>query len=388
MNKAYKFRLYPNKKQKEYFAKTFGCTRFIYNRMLADKIKYYEETKKTLYNTPAQYKKEFEWLKEVDSLALANAQLNLQTAYKNFFVKQNKFPKYKSKHNNQSYTTNNQGGNIRFTEDSKYIILPKIKGVKVIKHRDIKGTIKSVTISKNCANQYFISIITECEESRKLSSSKSIIGIDLGIKEFAILSNGEKIENPKFLKKSIDKLKREQKKLSKCVKGSNNRNKQRIKVARVHNKVANQRNDFLHKLSTRLINENQVICLETLKVKNMIKNHHLAQSISDVSWSKFVDLLAYKAEWYGRKVIQVPQNYASSQTCSACGYGNKETKGLSVREWSCPNCKARHDRDINASINILRKGLEMSGQGLSVEPVYAYGNGHIEQEALTSSGKV
>lgn len=306
----------------------------------------------------------------------------MQTAYKNFFVKQNKFPKYKSKHNNQSYTTNNQGGNIRFTEDSRYIILPKIKRVKVIKHRDIKGTIKSVTISKNCANQYFISIITECEESRKLSSSKSVIGIDLGIKEFAILSNGEKIENPKFLKKSIDKLKREQKKLSKCVKGSNNRNKQRIKVARVHNKVVNQRNDFLHKLSTRLINENQVICLETLKVKNMIKNHHLAQSISDVSWSKFVDLLAYKAEWYGRKVIQVPQNYASSQTCSVCGYVNKETKDLSVREWSCPNCKAHHDRDINASINILHKGLEISGQELSVEPVYAYGRGHIEQEAL------
>ena len=290
MNKAYKFRLYPNEKQKEYFAKTFGCTRFIYNRMLADKIKYYEETQKTLHNTPAQYKKEFEWLKEVDSLALANAQLNLQTAYKKFFVKQNKFPKFKSKHNKQSYTTNNQNGNIHFTEDNKYIILPKIKGVKIVKHRDIKGVIKSVT--------------------------------------------SEKIENPKFLKKSLDKLKREQRKLSKCVKGSNNRNKQRIKVARIHNKITNQRNDFLHKLSTRLINENQVICLETLRVKNMIKNHCLAQSINDVSWSKFVDLLTYKSEWYGRSIIQIPQNYASSQTCSVYAYDNShiEQEAFTLRQ--------------------------------------------------------
>ena len=382
MNKAYKFRLYPNEKQKEYFAKTFGCTRFIYNRMLADKIKYYEETKNTLHNTPAQYKKEFEWLKEVDSLALANAQLNLQNAYKKFFVKQNKFPKYKSKRNKQSYTTNNQNGNIHFTEDNKYIILPKIKGVKIVKHRDIKGIIKSVTISKNCANQYFISILTECEEPQKLSNNKNMIGIDLGIKEFAVISSGEKIENPKFLKKSLDKLKREQRKLSKCIKGSNNRNKQRIKVARIYNKITNQRNDFLHKLSTRLINENQVICIETLIVKNMIKNHCLAQSISDVSWSKFVDLLIYKSEWYGRSIIQIPQNYASSQTCSVCGYVNKEIKDLSIREWSCPNCNTHHDRDINASINILHKGLEISGQELSVEPVYAYDNSHIEQEAI------
>lgn len=383
MNKAYKFRLYPNEKQKEYFAKTFGCTRFIYNRMLADKIKHYEETKKTLHNTPAQYKKEFEWLKEVDSLALANAQLNLQTAYKIFFAKQNKFPKFKSKRNKQSYTTNNQNGNIHFSSDNKYIVLPKIKEVKVAKHRDIKGIIKSVTVSKNCANQYFVSILTECEEPQKLSNNENTIGIDLGIKEFAILSNGEKIKNPKFLKKSLDKLKKEQRKLSKCVKGSNNRIKQRIKVARVHNKIRNQRSDFLHKLSTRLINENQVICLETLRVKNMIKNHCLAQSISDVSWSKFVDLLIYKSEWYGRSVIKIPQKYASSQTCSVCGYVNKEIKDLSVREWSCPNCNTHHDRDINASINILHKGLEISGQELSVEPVYAYDNSRIEQEAFT-----
>ena len=382
MNKAYKYRIYPNKEQKEYFAKTFGCVRFIYNQMLVDKIKYYEENKKTLNNTPAQYKKQYEWLKEVDSLALCNAQLNLQKAYKSFYLKQNKFPKFKSKRNNQSYTTNNQNGNIHFSNDNKYIVLPKIKKVKTVKHRDIKGIIKSVTVSKNCANQYFVSILAECEEPQKLNNNKNMVGIDLGIKEFAILSNGEKIENPKFFKKSLDKLKREQRKLSKCIKGSSNRIKQRIKVARVYNKVTNQRNDFLHKLSTRLISENQIICLETLKVNNMIKNHCLAQSISDVSWSKFVELLTYKAEWYGRSIIQIPQNYASSQTCSVCGYVNKETKDLSVRKWSCPNCHIHHDRDVNASINILRKGLEMSGQELSIEPVYAYGDSHIEQEAF------
>lgn len=382
MNKAYKFRIYPNREQKEFFAKTFGCVRFIYNQMLADKIKYYKENKKTLNKTPAKYKKEHVWLKEVDSLALCNAQLNLQQAYKKFFVKQNKFPKFKSKRNKQSYTTNNQNGNIHFSNDNKYIILPKIKKIKIVKHRDIKGIIKSVTVSKNCANQYFVSILTECEEPQKLNNNKNMVGIDLGVKDFAILSNGEKFENPKFLKKSLDKLKREQRKLSKCVKGSNNRIKQRVKVARAHNKVTNQRNDFLHKLSTRLINENQVICLETLRVSNMVKNHRLSQSINDVSWSKFVDLLIYKAEWYGRTVVQIPTSYASSQICSVCGYVNKETKNLSIREWSCPNCHTHHDRDVNASINILHKGLEISGQGLSVESVYAYGDSHIEQEAL------
>lgn len=382
MNKSYKYRIYPNSEQKEFFAKTFGCVRFIYNQMLADKIKYYEENKKTLNNTPAQYKKEYEWLKEVDSMALCNAQLNLQKAYKSFYLKQNKFPRYKSRRNKQSYTTNNQNGNIHFSSDNKYIVLPKIKAINIEKHREIEGKIKSVTISKNCANEYFVSILVECNEPKKLPKNNNKIGLDLGIKDFAILSNGEKIENPKFFKKSLEKLKREQRKLSKCEKNSNNRAKQRIRVAKAYNKVTNQRNDFLHKLSTRLINENQVICLETLRVSSMVKNHRLAQSINDVSWSNFVELLTYKAKWYGREVVQIPTSYASSQTCSVCGYVNKETKNLSVREWSCPNCHTHHDRDVNASINILHKGLEISGQGLSVEPVYAYGDSHIEQEAL------
>lgn len=382
MNRAYKFRIYPTKQQQEFLIKTFGCVRFIYNKMLNDKIEYYKINKQTLNNTPAQYKKDYPWLKEVDSLALANAQINLQTAYKNFFIKNNSFPKFKSKHNNQSYTTNNQGGNIHFSNDNIYITLPKIKNIKVKKHRKIEGKIKSVTVSKTCDNLYFISILTECNDIDFLPKLNNAIGIDLGIKEFAIISNGEKIANNKFLTKSSLKLKKEQRKLSKCKKGSKNRSKQRLKVAKLHRKVTNQRNDFLHKLSTKLIRENQIICLESLKVKNMVKNHKLARSINDVSWGKFLDLLLYKSKWYGRTIVQIPTYFASSQLCTNCGYKNIDVKDLSIREWDCPQCHTHHDRDLNASYNILKKGLiQLSGQELPDELVYAYGISHIEQEA-------
>ena len=277
MLKAYKYRLYPNKEQEEYFAKCFGCVRFIYNRMLSDKIDYYKETKKKLNNTPAQYKKEFEWLKEVDSLALANAQLNLQSAYNNFFTRPDVgFPKFKSKKNHYySYTTNNQGGNIYVSD--RYIKLPKIGLVRVKKHRDFEGIIKSVTVSKNPSGKYYVSVLVNCEEQEKLSKTDNKIGIDLGIKEFAITSDGEMIENPKYLRKSEKKLRKLQKDLSRCQKGSKNREKCRIKVARQHEKIANQRKDFLHKLSKQIVDENQVIVLENLKVKNMMSNHKLAK---------------------------------------------------------------------------------------------------------------
>lgn len=357
MLKAYKYRIFPNKEQKEYFAKAFGCTRFIYNKMLYDKIEYYKETGEMLKNTPAQYKKEYEWLKEIDSLALANAQMNLNKAYKNFFREKSVgFPKYKSKKTNRfSYTTNNQNGTISL--DGNYIKLPKLKTkVKIVLHRQFKGLIKSATISKNPSNQYYISILVDTENIQ-LSKNNNKIGIDLGLKEFAICSNGDRFDNPKILRKSEKKLAKLQKDLSRKQKGSNNRNKARLKVAKLHQKIVNQRKDFLHKLSTKIINENQVIVLEDLKVKNMLQNHNLAKAISEVSWAEFRIMLEYKAEWYGREIIIAPSNYASSQLCSNCGYKNINVKNLALRNWTCPNCGTNHDRDVNASINLLKLAI-------------------------------
>ena len=292
----------------------------------------------------------------VDSIALQQSLRDLDRGFVNFFQKRAAHPVFKSKHNHhQSYRTINQGENIRIV--GKHIKLPKLGYVKVRQSMEI-GHINSVTIERTPTGKYFAVLNVEFEPTPKPNGGKKI-GIDVGIKEFYSDSNGNMVPNQKHLEKSMRKIVREQRRLSRKEKESNNRNKQRVKVALVHEKITNQRNDFLQKESTMLIRENQTICIEDLKVKNMMRNHRLAKSIASVSWSKFFDMLKYKAMWYGNDIIRIPTMYPSSQTCSCCGYKNPLVKNLSVRNWECPECHTKHNRDINAGINILNKGLQM-----------------------------
>ncbi len=362
MLKADKYRIYPNKEQQLFFAKTFGCVSFVYNKMLADRINSYQESqgnnnKKMKYPTPAQYKAEFPFLTEIDSLALVNAQMNLNKAYAHFFRdKSVGFPTFKNKKDHhQSYTTNNQKGTVCI--ENGYIKLPKLKTrVRVKQHRLFSGTMKSVTISQTPSGKYFASILVE-ENEQLFPKIDHKVGIDVGLKDFAVLSNGMKYGNPKWLRTAEKRLVFLQRALSRKKKGSKNRNKMRLQVAKLHEKITNQRNDFLHKVSNEITNENQVIVMEDLKVKNMQKNHKLAKAISEVSWSKFREYVDYKARWKGRDLIIAPKNYASSQLCCVCSYQNKDVKNLNLRDWICPECNTEHDRDINASINLLKLAI-------------------------------
>lgn len=343
------------------FAKTFGCVRFIYNRMLLDKIKHYEETKQKLNNTPAQYKKEFEWLKEVDSLALANAQMNLQTAYNNFFRSPKAgFPKFKSKKSNRrSYTTNCVNGNIKLADG--LLTLPKVGKVKMKQHRQIPldYKLKSVTVSQTPSGKYYASILFEYENQVSQIIPRTFLGLDFSMHELYKDSNGNAPQYPRYYRQAEKKLAKEQRKLSLMQKGSNNHNKQRIKVAKLHEKIANQRKDFLHKQSRQITNVYDCVCIEDLDMKAMSQSLHFGKSVSDNGWGMFTTFLGYKLEEMGKQLVKVDKFFASSQTCSVCGYKNPETKDLSVRAWDCPNCGTHHDRDINAAKNIRNEGMRL-----------------------------
>lgn len=356
MLRAYKYALKPTPEEKLYFCKTFGCSRLIWNLILTDKQTYYKNTGCSLYIKLSNYKREYPFLREVDSLALANVRLNIEKAYRSFFSGKSKFPKFKSKKAKQSYTTNNQNGTVRLVQtDKTRLRLPKLKTmVKIVYHRPLPegAIIKSATVSKTKSGKYFVSLLVDTPDLEKLSRNDRKVGIDLGLKKFAVLSDQTVVENPRFFRKSREKIAKLQRKLSKKEPGSHRFEKARRRLAKAYERILNQRQDFLHKLSTKIIRENQTIILEDLRVSNLLQNHKLALSIQEASWYEFRRMIEYKANWYGRDVIIAPSDYPSSQLCSYCGARSKQTKDLSVRTYICECCGAHLDRDWNAACNL------------------------------------
>ena len=360
--RGYKYRAYPNRKQKEFFEKTFGCCRFVYNHYLGKRKTLWEEQHEALSYSDASkdlshhLKVENAWLKEADSIALQQALRHLERAYDKFFSKQGGYPTFKSKRSSQSYRTMNVRGNIRIKENR--IRVPKAGEVKIRNTRDFEGRILSASVRKTAGGRYYITLQVE-EEVEILPNDGGKTGLDAGLSVLYTDQYGNTAENPGTLRKHEKRLKRLQKRLSRKKKGSKNREKARKALAREHEKVADIRRDYLHRVTSRLANDNQVVCVEDLNVKEMMKDHRVAKSIGDASWGEFYRMLEYKMQDHGGVLVKVPGTFASSQQCSCCGTKNPKVKDLSIRKWRCPECGTVHDRDVNAAINILKKGMEI-----------------------------
>ena len=362
-NKAYKFRLYPTEEQAMVIRKTFGCVRFVYNKMLAERKETYEslkddkeKLKKVKHPTPAKYKKEFEWLKEVDSLALANAQLNLDKAYKAFFKGNAKYPKFKSKRHKQSYTTNVVNSNIQLLDG--HIKLPKLKMVKIKQHREIPSEhkIKSCTLSITASGKYYISILTEYEKEIETKEIKKVVGLDFAMDGLFVDSEGEKANYPKFYRQMLDKLAKEQRKLSRKKKGSSNWDKQRIRVAKIQEKVANQRKNFLHHKSKELVTNYDAVAIEDLDMKGMSQALKFGKSVADNGWGMFTSFLQYKLKEQGKQLVKVDKWFPSTKTCSSCG--DTQPMPMSIRTYTC-SCGLNLDRDYNSALNIKKEGIRL-----------------------------
>ena len=376
---VYRFRLYPNKEQMEFLNRQFGYCRFTHNKILETaKREYKEKGKRWNYYKYKKMlpflKKQYPFLREANSQSLQEAVKQLDKAFKNFFKSKHGFPKFKNRKHINSISVPQHFSIQKRNEKNGLLRIPKLKTPILVRiHREIEGKAKSINIVRTQSGTYFVNILTE-REIKPLIPVDKVIGIDVGIKHFAAITTGSKnniksykVSNHKYLMKAEKKLKRMQRQLSRKkhptkrndnTKRSNNYQKQVLRIAKLHEKISNKRKDFLHKLSKTIIDENQVIVVEDLNVKGMLKNHHLAKEISSVSWSKFIEMLRYKSEWYGRKLIKADRFYPSSQICSICGYRNPLIKDLSIREWICPVCKTHHNRDENASANLWQIGID------------------------------
>lgn len=375
MLKAYKYRIYPNFTQIKQIEQTFGVCRLVYNMGLIIKIDSWKKLNKRissfdLMKQLPELKKEFKWISEIDSQALTASLKDMDSAYKNFF-KGGGYPKFKSKHDRQSFQAPCNKREIDF--EKQLLSIPKLKNIPIVISRKFEGKIKTITISKSPTGKYYASILVDnfvdFPEKSVIDADKTI-GIDLGIKDLLITSNGEKIPNPTFFKNGIERLKILQRRASRKKKGSKNRKKANLVLAVFHESIKNKRNDYLHKLTTKLVCESQTttFCIEDLSASNMMKNHNLAQAISDVSWHEFKRQMEYKCKWYGKNLITIGRFEPSSKICSDCGT-KKENLMLSQRTWQCEKCFSTHDRDINAAKNIKFMGLKKSGQDVSVEPL-------------------